>query len=185
MGKNTKFIALGIVALIIVGGVLKSCMTTLKFNKASAKNISQTELYNTFNKENIDLNSVTSIFADSEYSLLDSEWVSDRVSDGFRTFVRSLGMFGWEYDSGDCDDFSKAFTVYLKSVVRNKKNVFTPAVGEVYYIKEQDIVDVPHAINFIVVFENDDIKILWYEPQFFDFVELTNTEIDSIYFVSI
>lgn len=185
MNTKTKFITLGVVVAIIIGAFLKSCITTNNFNKASSKNIDRTELYEIFKNGGVDFSSTTTIFADNEYSLLDSEWVSVRVSDGFEAFTKSLGMFGWEYDSGDCDDFSKAFTVYLKSVVRRKKDVATPAVGEVYYIKEQDIVDIPHAINFIVVFENNDINILWYEPQFMEFTELTESEIQSIYFVSI
>jgi len=182
-GKNVKFLGIGATVLIILFVIIKvSFINNVQLSKAVENTISNTDVRGYLFAYGVNLNST--VFADSEYNLLAKDWVVDNAQPDFKEFLFQLGFNKWEKNNSDCDDFAKAFTVFLKSYVKKSKpKAASPAVGEVYYIRR---VGGAHAINIIVLADSDGAPTLaFFEPQEHKFVNLTLEEIQSIYFISI
>ena len=94
-----------------------------------------------------------------------------------------MGINNWEPETNDCDKFASATTFYAKWLnhsTPNRKVKASLACGEIYYLRQKD--NRGHAINFFVINQSGELKILFYEPQTRQFVSLTQSEIFSIYF---
>lgn len=125
------------------------------------------------------------LMLDDKYQLMSSKWVRNETPHSFIGFLDKLGMTKWEPESSDCDDFSKAYTVHVKSEVRKKiKDASSPAVGEVYYV--EDDTRSGHAINIVICLQTSIGPVVYFfEPQTQQFVNLSENEIKSIFFLSI
>lgn len=109
---------------------------------------------------------------DMDYVLPTEEWVK-------KEFTKTLDQFLFDYNletpidqSRDCDDYA-AFGVNIAHAL-NKKTEAGVAVGEFGYFSGGFI---PHVINVIVVADkNQKPKVLFYEPQTREIIQLTPEE---------
>ena len=181
--KHVRIIGIAGTLLIILFVIAKvSFINKIQFDKAVKNTITNIEVKSSLIANGVNINST--VFADSEYNLLARDWIESNAQPDFLEFLRELGFTSWEKNNSDCDDFSKAFTVFLKSYVKKAHpTVASPAVGEIYYIQKSGN---PHAINIIVLASSKGLPLIgFFEPQDQRFVHLTKKEISSIYFVSI
>jgi hypothetical protein len=90
----------------------------------------------------------------------------------------------------DCDDYSLEFMVHAHTAFR-RESISLPidnmCIAEVWYVPDyiaklrQSNIDIGnHAVNMIIVHPYD---ILFIEPQTGKFIQLTSSEIQSIYFM--
>jgi len=182
-GKNVKFLGIGATVLIILFVIIKTTFINNKqLDDAIKKTVSNDDVKLTLMMYGVTFNS--SVFADPEYNLLSKDWVETNAQMDFLQFLRDLGLTEWKQNVGDCDDFAKAFTVFLKSYIKKEHpNAASPAVGEIYYIRDEGGA---HAINVIVLDDPSGLYSLsFFEPQAQKFVNLSQEEIKSIYFLSI
>jgi len=182
-GKNVKFLGIGATVLIILFVIIKTTFINNKqLDDAIKKTVSNDDVKLTLMMYGVTFNS--SVFTDPEYNLLSKDWVETNAQMDFLQFLRDLGLTEWKQNVGDCDDFAKAFTVFLKSYVKKKHpDAASPAVGEIYYVRDEGG---SHAINIIVLDDPSGLYSLeFFEPQLQKFVSLSNEEIKSIYFISI
>ena len=180
---RTKYILAPIASLIIIT-VLVLAVKELKkpsLAEASSVTISMGELHEYLEKSEI--NPKARIAADPEYSLVSEKWIRDAATFNFTKFLDKLDMLEYNSNVNDCDDFARAFTLFSKFYFRKSlknKNMNSCAVGEFYYLRTNGSY---HAINFMIVLdENRNRKILFYEPQTGNFVNLTKDEIGSCVF---
>lgn len=181
--KHIKTIGIAITAMIILFVIAKvSFINKLQLDKAIKNTITNIEVKSYLSANGVNINST--VFADAEYNLLARDWIEANAQPKYLEFLRELGFTNWKKNNSDCDDFSKAFTVFLKSYVKKAHpTVASPAVGEIYYTQRTGGA---HAINIIVLLNSDgSASIGFFEPQIQQFITLTQKEIQSIYFVSI
>ena len=182
-GENVKFLGIGATLLIILFVIIKTTFINNKqLDNAVKKVVSYQDVELTLQLYGVNYSST--VFADPEYNLLAKDWVETNAQMDFLEFLRGLGLTEWKQNVGDCDDFAKAFTVFLKSYVKKKHpDAASPAVGEIYYVRDEGG---SHAINIIVLDDPSGLYSLeFFEPQLQKFVSLSNEEIKSIYFISI
>jgi hypothetical protein len=180
--KNAKIIMAIVGTLIILGTIFVACKDLKKPSiKETAKSkISNVEIYRFFNENKVYAEN-TSV-ADAEYSLCSERWIRDSINLKFDGFLHKMDMTKYAVNANDCDDFARAFTVFIK--FEFKRAVDNPtssvSVGEFYYVRK---VGGPHAINFIIALdENKNKVLLFYEPQLKSFLKLTKEEISSGFF---
>jgi hypothetical protein len=126
------------------------------------------------------------ITADSTYVLTTRSWIQSDFSSGLSAFQFQMGINNWKPESNDCDKFSLATTFYAKWLTHsspNRKFNASLAMGEVFYTRSNSRGN--HAINFFIINESDELKIVFYEPQTRQIISLTQNEMFSIYFVKI
>ena len=176
-------IGLSATILIILFVIAKvTFINKLQLDKAVQDTVTNTEVRSYLLSNGVSIQST--VFADPEYNLLARDWVESNAQPDFVVFLEELGFTKWEKNNSDCDDFSKAFTVFLKSYLKKLyPDVASPAVGEIYYMQKSGGA---HAINIIVLRGSGGVATVgFFEPQTQRFVRLTEKEIESIYFVSI
>lgn len=181
--KHVKTIGIAATGIIILFVIAKTLfINKLQLDKAVKNTITNIEVKSYLIANGVNIN--TTVFADPEYNLLAKDWIETNAQPEFVEFLHELGFTKWEKNNSDCDDFSKAFTVFLKSYVKKiHPTVASPAVGEIYYIQKNGT---PHAINIIVLSNYKGVtSVGFFEPQIQRFITLNNKEIESIYFVSI
>lgn len=183
--KNSKlfrleFLIIGIcvaaIAIVVGTSLLKET------NSIVTKDVYLNTIYSEFIESNFDIN-LNLFIADDNYSIVSYEWVNSVGKQQYNKFLVSLNMHKWSSNSSDCDDFSKAFTVFIKAAVRKiDPSRYTPAVGEVYYYPDSGG---NHALNIIFTYKDNDIVISFFDSTKNKFVDLTASEIKSIYYVSL
>jgi hypothetical protein len=182
-GKHVRIIGFTITALVIMFVIAKvTFINKLELNKAIKDIVPNLEVRSQLIANGVTLQST--IFADAEYNLLAKDWIEANAQPKFVVFLDELGFTQWEKNNSDCDDFAKAFTVFLKSYLKKLyPDVASPAVGEIYYTQKTGG---DHAINIIVLRgPKGSTTIGFFEPQIQRFVTLTKKEIESIFFISI
>ena len=126
---------------------------------------------------------MNSFCTDSLYSLPTENWIKTEFSTTLSLFLKSFKSSEWVTEENDCDNFSSmsySFAQILHHNTKNKINNTGLCFGEFWYTK--DINKVKHAINVIIVYENDRYKVLFFEPQTQSIVELSKTEKESCEF---
>ena len=182
-GKHVKTIGIAATVVIILFVIAKvSFINKIQLDKAVKNTITNVEVKSYLLANGVNMSST--VFADPEYNLLARDWIEANAQPKYVEFLQELGFSKWEKNNSDCDDFSKSFTVFLKSYVKKAHpTVSSPAVGEIYYIQKTGGA---HAINIIVLSNSEgSASIGFFEPQIQQFITLTPKEIESIYFVSI
>jgi hypothetical protein len=182
-GKHMPIIGLSATILIILFVIAKvTFINKLQLDKAVQDTVSNLEVRSYLASSGVSIQST--VFADPKYNLLARDWIEANAQPDFVVFLNELGFTKWEKNNSDCDDFSKAFTVFLKSYLKKLyPDVASPAVGEIYYMQKSGGA---HAINIIALRGSGGVATIgFFEPQLQRFVTLTKKEIESIYFVSI
>jgi hypothetical protein len=116
------------------------------------------------------------VLADSVYSLPTREWISTTYSTSLDKFFFSLGNLKWAEDSHDCDNFAVGglfWAQQLHASMYAKTGKSGLAVGEFWYTRD-DLVN--HAINIFIIFEDNQYKLVFYDPQLFKIVQLSDVE---------
>lgn len=108
---------------------------------------------------------------DSKYSIPTKEWVLNTSKNISYQIDKMLGV--WTTESRDCDDFALT-TMSLMRLFHSKGNPTTSLpIAYFQYTKQNQGL---HAINLAFV---DDKKIIFFEPQTGDLLNLTIKEIKS------
>lgn len=118
---------------------------------------------------------VAANIADNSYAVLTRESFL-KTSKYVKWILKIFGIFGWR-ERFDCDDFAflwKMLTSLRHAKAKNGQSEGV-ACGIIWYMKG----DVGHAINFVKTEEG------WkaFEPQTEEFFDLTDEEIESVWFV--
>ena len=120
------------------------------------------------------------VMPDENYMLVDEEWFKMEFLNSldFKTFLFNNGIENPAYLRNDCDDFSRAFSFYVRIKFRTMgfKNA-TPAVGDLYYADPYMDTGAElgggHAINMGVFLDKNGNKVIRFiEPQGPHFVDL-------------
>lgn len=114
---------------------------------------------------------------DADYLVPAREWVMDECVPWVRKVFDSMHVTHWR-DNHDCDDKSMLFKS-LASVCHGQLKL-APQGLTVGYMEYTTRGGTRHAINMMVV---DDNEICYFEPQLFEFVDLTAKEKQSIGFI--
>jgi hypothetical protein len=145
--------------------------------------INALQIISSIEENNIDTKYL--ITPDSKYIFPKKEWIETDFSEGLKSFQDEIGISSWASESNDCDKFAITTSFYAKwlnHLSPNRNLNASIACGEVYYNKSGSG---PHAINFFLVFENEKLKVLFYEPQVRSIISLNSDEIKSIFFLKL
>jgi len=119
------------------------------------------------------------IMPDSKYMIVDEEWFQKEFLNnmGFKGFLFKNGIENYSSLRNDCDDFSRAFSFYVRIKFRTMGfKDSTPAVGDLYYRTPYDgsaALGGGHAINVGVFLNKFGEKVIRFiEPQGPNFVQL-------------
>lgn len=120
-------------------------------------------------------------FADSRYAMASEDWIINGYSKALNEFLYSFKSNQWINEENDCDNFASmafSFAQILHHNTINKLQKTALAMGEFWYIKKEGG---GHAINVFIVWQNDEnYKVIFYEPQWQKIIELTKEEIASV-----
>jgi hypothetical protein len=123
---------------------------------------------------------VEGVLSDQRYMLPSEDWVLNHLPTITKNLQQDLKQLHWTSDSNDCDDFAKmtaAFVHLLHYNSPNKMSETSIAFGEFYYFKNMGG---KHAINFVICkTKSGDFKLMFFEPQTYSVVKLTEQEIKS------
>ncbi len=134
--------------------------------------ITSKEIRELMDKNNI-FCEVTQI-ADKEYSLPDRNWILTEFSIAWNSLQKFLNIKDWRAETNDCDDFARG-AAFLAQVLHARHKFETGlAIGEFYF--NSDVMKGPHAINFFIYKENEELKLGFYEPQTYLECQLTDME---------
>jgi len=129
------------------------------------------------------------VVADGHYALPTEEWVRTSFSSSFKTFKDSIIKGPWVSEENDCDDFARAAAFFAQLLHHNTQNKLSNtglAIGEFWYTmrdRKEGLAIGAHAINFILVRDkSENIRVLFFEPQISQVVELTDKEIRSCFY---
>lgn len=116
---------------------------------------------------------------DEKYMIVDEEWFKKEILGdfGFKSFLFKNGIESYSSLRNDCDDFSRAFSFYVRIKFRTMGfKSSTPAVGDLYYRTPYDgtaELGGGHAINIGIFLDKNGSKVIRFiEPQGPNFVEL-------------
>lgn len=160
--KHLKYILLVITLSIFVISCGPSTTSGIEGKPALQQEISSIELER-FIKNSNSVAADTFLFADATYTLVDEEWFKKNVLNKFNEFLVKNGVSSASVEKNDCDDFSRAFSFFVR-VKSNQSNFIKYDIsgGELYY----RTLDMGHAINIAVVLDkNGNKKLLFIEPQ--------------------
>ena len=111
-GKHVKTIGIAATVVIILFVIAKvSFINKLQLDKAVKNTITNVEVKSYLLANGVNMSST--VFADPEYNLLARDWIEANAQPKYVEFLQELGFSKWEKNNSDCDDFSKAFTVFL------------------------------------------------------------------------
>jgi hypothetical protein len=114
------------------------------------------------------------VFRDTNYLIPTEEWVRKDFSEELSSFLFDFNIRSYKEGRNECDKFSlygRAVANILNAHNSNKPDTGI-AVGEFVYMDGID----PHDINvFIVSDESEKLKLIYYEPQVCQIIEMTNS----------
>jgi hypothetical protein len=120
------------------------------------------------------------VIADEEYSLPTRRWFLGTFAAALNRDLDLLGVQTWKPELNDCDDFALLTTALARvcnALSNPKQNAL--AVGMFCYMPDGGGY---HAINFAIVSEAGQRKVLFLEPQTQQEVKLSEREISSCAF---
>jgi hypothetical protein len=137
-------------------------------------------------------NTLYTVVRDESYMCPSLNFVRGAFSNGFRSYMAAMGMNDYILNENDCDKYSNAAVHYMNFLhhqTSDKKRGTGIAIGIFDYIRGKDVtfnefgspltVNAGHSINVIILRHNNEIKVVFYEPQTYSIVELTPAEIWS------
>ena len=118
------------------------------------------------------LSAANYVMADSYYIIVEEEWFKKEILPGFQDFIFKNGIENYSKLRNDCDDFSRAFSFYVRVKFRTMGFLkATPAIGDVYYNfydpdADENVLVSGHAINGgIFLDKNGKVVVRFIEPQ--------------------
>lgn len=121
--------------------------------------------------------------ADVLYALPSENWIKHEYSSALYTFLTSFKSSQWTSEENDCDNFASmafSFSQILHHNTSNKLEKSSLAFGEFWYIQKNGGI---HAINVIIYWADENqYKLLFYEPQKQQVITLDEDEINSCFF---
>lgn len=132
--------------------------------------------------ESLGVNTPNSFFADDVYALPSEHWLASEYSEALYRFLTSFKSATYVATENDCDNFSTmafAFAQILHHNTPQKTHKTALAFGEIWYpsLARGGV----HAINVVMVWDDKTgYKLLFYEPQTQQLVELTKAEIAGV-----
>jgi len=136
---------------------------------------------------------------DANYTLYSLNYIKGEGYEKFKKWLFRRGIFGWRH-TFDCDNYAEAFRVFLQIVHSKAQKGKTDnsrkqavAVGVIWYERAGRG---GHAINIVVskieggfkpysVDRTESLVVKFVEPQDGKIIELSKSELDSIFFVLI
>ena len=131
--------------------------------------------------------------ADSGYGLPARTWLANDFPNFFKDMLGRMGITKWT-PRWDCDNYAMAYfslaqLAHYQTIGSDAEGL---AVGVVYYMagaRAEGGGGGGHAINTAVIKEDNGYKVVFIEPQYAAMgrsciVELTQAEIDSIWFLN-
>lgn len=121
-------------------------------------------------------------FADDKYALPSESWLINDYSTALYDFLLSFKSSKYVDSENDCDNYSTlafSFAQVLHHNTPQKIKKTALAVGEFWYasLARGGV----HAINVVMVWDNQiGYKLIFYEPQTQQVVELTKAEIAGV-----
>lgn len=119
------------------------------------------------------------------YAKVNKRWLETQYSFELKRFYFEHGVLNWqEIGTFHCEDYAQGAMFLARTLNFNNENRIKGAsfaVGVVYYFPENRRTAVlnTHAINVVIT---EDMSVLFYEPQWQKFINLTQSEISSIYY---
>ena len=147
---------------------LASCSKSSSLESNSAKSYNRVELYSFITKNGITPENYQ--LTDNFYASLDKTWMHSftmQFYDYYNDFGKKYGI-----SNIDCDDYALMAASYAKLTTKRGPNLGIP-FGEYYFWKDDGT---KHAINFAILNENAGLKLIFFEPQNFKPVILSETE---------
>jgi hypothetical protein len=132
--------------------------------------------------ESLGVTTPNSFFADDVYALPSEHWLANEYSESLYRFLTSFKSATYVATENDCDNFSTlafAFAQILHHNTPQKNKKTALAVGEIWYasLARGGV----HAINVAMVWDDQTgYKIIFYEPQTQQIVQLTQAEIAGV-----
>ncbi|MCP3685417.1 MAG: hypothetical protein GY861_22425 [bacterium] len=125
------------------------------------------------------------IVPDSSYALLTKKFLLGGGYSGYESWLFDfVSIGGWNYRF-DCDDRAASYKLYMRGLhyyhnQNNADGAESVAVGDCYYLLAKDK---GHAINVAIIYEDNDYRKLYIEPQSGNELELSDLERNSIWYV--
>jgi len=120
--------------------------------------------------------------ADENYAVVKKNWLLHPFYNYYKKVLKGLKISGWTEDF-DCDDFARLFFSIAQAchAKGNTKNQGI-SVGLMFYVEEEEYGMIyGHAINVAIV--DDDLSVIFIEPQTGKEKCLTESERESCWFV--
>jgi hypothetical protein len=129
----------------------------------------------------LELNAINEFLQDSEYGLPTEDWITRVLYPAVYQSRKNDGEWIYQKNSHDCDDYAAEARVIANKLNNKTSNrgIRGIAFGEYHYMSKR--LGGQHALNFgIIKKDNNDYKIVFFEPQDGSIVELNQKEIDSV-----
>jgi hypothetical protein len=173
----TKFI----MWIIIIGAALSLFLTACKKSPSSERGGPLVELVYESIKVKLDENFILydcGKLSHNKYLLPTREWVVKKLVPAWFEYRKKNNLM-YDVDSTNCEAF--AFRCHFVSQEIEKYNV---TVGVFFYTPD---LNVPkggpgHAVNVILIHENEQVTAVYFEPQTSQFINLSRSEIASCNF---
>jgi len=168
-------------AIVVIAGVGFYVVQDLQvptLNKASSVTLDRTELVQVISDNGIKP-ALTTISSD-KYALLGERWVRDKATFEYDIFLSKNGLSDYDYDINNCRDFALNFKkVVQEQFSDDSKSPYQPAIGVITYadFTSADL----HAANILIVLDKDkQPKLMFYEPQWKAFIDLSEDSKDNV-----
>jgi len=127
--------------------------------------------------------------SDKTYFLPTLDMVNKEIFPKYWQWLKSLKLTKWVH-RWDCDNFAEAFHLfacgyYQQQIESNSEGI---GIGIVHYkaiLRAEDNTSGGHAINTLIVNDNNNLQVVFLEPQNGRILNLTQQEKDSIWFLYI
>jgi hypothetical protein len=120
--------------------------------------------------------------ADSKYNLPFKSWIFNEFATSLKSVLSFFKTSIWREEDNDCDNFAIC-AAWLAQTLHANTSKFDKtglAIGEFFY--KSETLNGFHAINFAIVKENNELQLVFFEPQTSQEYNLTMEERMSCYF---
>src|SRR5574341_626886 len=116
--------------------------------------------------------------ADLLYALPARDFIEKEFAAALQKFYWQLRVNQWLPEKGDCDDFARGAAFFASLLHRRTHGAPDAGIafGEFWYFSET--LNGSHAIN-VAITKTDRLHLVFFEPQQFRVIPLTETEVQS------
>jgi hypothetical protein len=107
-------------------------------------------------------------------------FLSGPFTTAYQSYNIDMGLGFYDKEANDCDNFSSGAAHFMNFLHYQTPNRKFPNAGIAFGVFDYKRKDgTYHSINIAIVVSNEKIKVVFYEPQTYSIVGLTNQEIWS------